>query len=116
MKKSILSLAILGACVSIQTANAQLAKKKGVTLDEISKELNSLAQKGDDDSKNQMLVEAKYLVESKNENFVNFGSRIYAFLEKNDEVEKIEKSLLKRFPKGLKARSDRKSTRLNSVT
>jgi len=105
MKKSILSLAILGACVSIQTANAQLTKKKGVTLDEISKELNSLAQKGDDASKAQMLVEAKYLVESKNENFVNFGSRIYAFLEKNDEVEKIEKSLLKRFPKGLKARS-----------
>jgi peroxiredoxin len=105
MKKSILSLAILGACVSLQTANAQLAKKKGVTLDEISKEINTLAQKGDDDSKNQMLVEAKYLVESKNESFVNFGSRIYGYLEKNEEVAKIEKSLLKRFPKGLKSRS-----------
>ena len=105
MNKSLLSLAILGACVSMQTANAQLAKKKGITLDEISKEINTLAQKDGDNSKNQMLTEAKYLVESKNESFVNFGSRIYAFLDKNEEVEKIEKSLLKRFPKGLKARS-----------
>jgi len=106
MKKTILSLAILGACVSLQTANAQLAKKKGVTLDDISKELNSLSQKGDDASKQQMLVEAKALVESKNENFVNFGTRIYTFLEKKDEAEKVEKNILKRFPKGLKARNE----------
>src|SRR5690606_40741761 len=111
MKKSILSLAILGACVSIQTANAQLAKKKGVTLDEISKEINTLAQKGDDASKAQMLVEAKHLVESKNESFVNFGSRIYGYLEKTEEVDKIEKSLLKRFPKG---RSEEHTSELQS--
>lgn len=106
MKNKILSFAILCACVSLQTANAQLAKKKGVTLEEISKEINALAQKGDDASKNQMLIEAKALAASKNESFVNFGSRIYSFLEKTEEADKIEKTLLKRFPKGLKARSE----------
>ncbi|MCA5006660.1 TlpA disulfide reductase family protein [Sphingobacterium bovistauri] len=104
MKKTILSLAILGACISFQTANAQLAKKKGITLEEISKELNILSQKSDDNSKNQMLLEAKALTESKNESFAIFGSRIYTFLEKKDEAEKVDKAILKKFPKGIKAR------------
>lgn len=106
MKKPLITLSIIGLALSIQTASAQLAKKQGVTLDEISKEINTLAQKGDDASKNQMLIEAKALAESKDETFVNFGVRIYNFLEKTDEAEKIEKSILKKFPKGLKARSE----------
>ncbi|MCA5006661.1 TlpA disulfide reductase family protein [Sphingobacterium bovistauri] len=106
MKKTILTFAILGICLTFQNVNAQLAKKKGVTLEEISKEINTLAKKGDDASKAQLLTEAKALSESKNETFVNFGSSIYSFLQKTEEAEKIDKTILKRFPKGLKARTE----------
>lgn len=106
MKKTTLSIALLTACFAFQNVDAQVAKKKGVTLEEISKEINALSQKSDDASKNKMLIEANALVASKNESFVNFGTRVYNFLEKTEEAEKVEKSILKRFPKGLKARSE----------
>lgn len=106
MKKSILALAILGTAVSMQSAFAQLAKKKGITMDEISKEINLLAEKDDDASKQQLLFEAKAFAASKNESYVNLASRIYSFLDHTEEAEKINKSILKKFPKGLKARSE----------
>ncbi|WP_159637279.1 redoxin domain-containing protein [Sphingobacterium composti Ten et al. 2007 non Yoo et al. 2007] len=106
MKRTILTIALIAGALAYNNTYAQLAKKKGITLEEISKDLGALAQKNDEVSKTQLLVEAKALVESKNESFVNFGTRIYSFLEKTDEVEKVEKTLLKRFPKGLKARSE----------
>lgn len=106
MKKTIVTLAFLGACLSFQSVHAQLAKKKDITLEEISKEIGALAEKDDEASKKQLLVEAKALADSKNENFVTFSTRIYNFLEQTEEAEKINNSLVKRFPKGLKARSE----------
>lgn len=106
MKKTIVTLAFLGACLSFQSVHAQLAKKKGITLEEISKEISVLAQKEDDASKKQLLIEAKALADSKNEKFVSFAARIYDYLDHTEEAEKINNSLLKRFPKGVKARSE----------
>lgn len=106
MKKSIITFAILGAAISMQTSYAQIAKQKDITLEEVTKDINTLAQKDDEASKKQLLIEAKAFAASKNENYVNLASRIYTFLDNTEEAEKVNKNILKRFPKGLKARSE----------
>jgi len=104
MKKHILSTALIGALFSFHMATAQVAAKKGVTLDEVYKRLNELSSKGDDASKAELEKEAKALNVSKDEDFVGLSGRIYEFLEQKEKAEEIDKSILKRFPKGKKAR------------
>lgn len=106
MKKSILFLALLGTAMGFQEVSAQLAAKKGVTMEELGNEINTLAQKGDDASKAQLLKEADALAKSKNEDFLTLGSRLYSFLEKPDQADAISNSITKKFPKGKKARGE----------
>ncbi|HMR18124.1 MAG TPA: redoxin domain-containing protein [Sphingobacterium sp.] len=106
MKKNILSTAILSAALSFYGVNAQVSAKKGVTLDEIYTHLNALSAANDDNSKAEFEKEAKALAASNNESFVALSVRIYQMLEQNDKVEQVNKSILKKFPKGIKARSE----------
>jgi len=106
MKRITLSIALLSAGLTYNFAHAQLAEKKGVTIEDINKHINDLAQKNDETSKSQMIIEAKALGNSKNEQFVNLGARIYEFIGKEEEAERIKSSILKKFPKGLKARTE----------
>jgi thiol-disulfide isomerase/thioredoxin len=106
MKKSILSTAFLVAALSFNAAHAQIAAKKGVTIDEIYTHLNALASAGDDNSKTELEKEAKALASSKNESFVVLSARVYQSLDQNDKAEEINKSILKKFPKGVTARSE----------
>lgn len=106
MKKNILSIALLSAALSFHGVSAQVAAKKDVTLEEIYKHLNTLAAANDDSSKAELEKEAKALAASKNENFVSLAARVYEMLEQTDKVDQVNKSILKKFPKGIKARSE----------
>lgn len=106
MKKNILSTALLAAALSFYSASAQVSAKKGVTLDEIYKHLNTLAAAKDDNSKAELEKEAKALASSKNESFVTLSARIYEILEQSDKAEQVSNSIVKKFPKGVRARSE----------
>jgi len=104
MKRTTLSIALISAALAFNTANAQVAAKKGVTLEEVSKEINTIAQKNNEESKAQLAIEAKALVASKNEQFVSLGARLYEYIGDEKAAELASNSILKKFPKGLKAR------------
>jgi len=104
MKKNTALLYLFAAGLTLQTANAQLAKKKNISLEEIGKEINALAAKGDEESKKQLEIEANALAASKNEDFVSLAGRLYQYLGKEDKVNAIQASITKRFPKGIAAR------------
>jgi thiol-disulfide isomerase/thioredoxin len=106
MKKNILTTVLLGLTLPLCGLHAQIASKKGITLDELVKEINVLVQKGDEESKAQMEKEAKIMSNSKNELFVLMGSSLYNFMGNKEEVEKVNSIIAKRFPKGIKAREE----------
>lgn len=106
MKNLTLSVLLVSAALSFNPLYAQVAAQKDVTIEEISKKVNELANKGDEGSKIQLAEEAKALVASKNEQFVSFGVRLYEYLGDTKAAEAANKSLLKKFPKGIKARQD----------
>jgi thiol-disulfide isomerase/thioredoxin len=102
--KKTLTIACLAAGFLIPPAHAQLAKKDGITLDEIGKELGDLAEKKDPESRTRLAFEAKALAESNDESFVTVAVRIYAFMGEKEESGRINNAIAKRFPKGNKAR------------
>lgn len=106
MNKKILSIALLSAGMAFSSAHAQMAKQKDVKMDDLLKHLNGLFQKGDDASKAELAKEALAMSQSKNESFVSMAARVYESLEQEDKAEAINKSILKKFPKGIKARSE----------
>lgn len=104
MNNKTLAIALLSLGCAFQSANAQLANKKGITLEEIGVEINTIAAKNNAESKVLLEKEAKALSLSKNESFVNFGAKIYSYIDKAEEADKVTNSILKKFPKGMKAR------------
>lgn len=106
MKKTALSVALLSAALAFNSANAQIAAKKGITIEEVSKEINEIAAKNNDESKAKLAVEAKALVASNNEQFVSLGARLYDYIGDEKAAELANKSILKKFPKGIKARQE----------
>lgn len=106
MNKKILSIALLSAGMAFSSAHAQMAKQKDVKMDDLLKHLNGLFQKGDEASKAELGKEALAMSQSKNESFVSMAARVYESLEQEDKAEAINKSILKKFPKGIKARSE----------
>lgn len=103
MKKKV-GVFLLGFMFVFSISKAQLAKKEGITLEAIGKELGELAEKTDSESVQRLEFEARALAASNNESFVNVSVKIFEFLGQTKESEKIEKSIVKRFPKGVKAR------------
>lgn len=106
MNKFTLSAALVAAALAFNTANAQIAAKKGVTLEEVNKHINAIAQKDNDESKTELALEAKALAASKNEQFVTLAARLYEYIGDDDTADKIEETIVKKFPKGIKARQD----------
>ncbi|WP_164126305.1 TlpA disulfide reductase family protein [Sphingobacterium luzhongxinii] len=106
MNKKILSIALLSAGIAFSSAHAQMAKQKDVKMDDLLKHLNGLFQKGDEASKVELGKEALAMSKSKNESFVSMAARVYQSLEQEDKAEAINKTILKKFPKGIKARSE----------
>ncbi|MBL1408156.1 TlpA disulfide reductase family protein [Sphingobacterium faecale] len=106
MNKKILSIALLSAGLAFSSAQAQMAKQKDVKMDDLLKHLNQLFQKGDDASKLELGKEALAMSQSKNENFVSLAARVYESLEQNEKAEAVNKTIIKKFPKGSKARSE----------
>lgn len=106
MNRKILSIALLSIGMAFSTAQAQMAKQKGVKFDDLLKHLNTLFQKGDEASKLELGKEAQAMSQSKNESFVSLAVRVYESLDQQDKADAVDKSILKKFPKGLKARSE----------
>lgn len=65
-----------------------------------------MAQKGDEASKAQLEKEAKGLASSTNELFAMMAPSLYRFIGMQDEIEKVENAIVKRFPKGIQARQN----------
>src|SRR5690606_18273111 len=106
MNKIKFTTALLTAALSLNAAYAQIADRKGVTLDEVVKEVNALAQKGDEGSKAQIQKEAKSLANSKNELFVMMAPSLMKYIEEEAEAENVSSNMTKRFPKCIQARRD----------
>lgn len=106
MKKSILAAALLAATLSFNSAHAQMAAKKNITMDELLVHLNGLLQKGDDASKAELLKEADAMAKSKDEQFVSMSTRVYGSIAQEAKAKQVETSILKKFPKGIKARGE----------
>lgn len=104
MNKYTLSAVLVTAALTFNSANAQIAAKKGATLEEVDKHISAIAQKDNEASKKELAFEAKALGQSKNEQFVALAARIYEYLGEDDTADKLEESILKKFPKGIKAR------------
>jgi len=106
MKKNLLTLAVLSTGLFFNIANAQISAKKGVTMEEIYAKLNTLFGKGDDASKIELGKEAAALAASKDETFVSLAARVYENLDQAEKAKSIDNSILKKFPKGIKARAE----------
>lgn len=106
MNKKILSIALLSAGMAFSSAHAQMAKQKDVKMEDLLKHLNGLFQKGDEASKAELNKEALAMSQSKNESFVSLAARVYESLDQTEKAEAINKTILKKFPKGIKARSE----------
>lgn len=104
MKRNTMLLLALSLGLSTQQLHAQIAAKKGVTLDQVVNEVNTLLQKGDDESKELAVKEAVALSKSKKETFVLMSTSLYNYLGEEDKAKEIEKGISKRFPKGIQAR------------
>lgn len=102
--KKKLFIACIAANFFIPAAQAQLAKREGITLEEINQELGDLAEKKDPESRSRLAFEAKALAESNDESFVAMAAKIYAFMGNKEASERVNNSIVKRFPKGNKAR------------
>ena len=109
-----IGISFLVLCLSLSAAKAQLAKQEGVTLEQIGRELGELAEKKDPESQKRLAFEAKALAESKNESFVNVAVKIFAYMGDQKESERINASIVKRFPKGVKARTEAFNSVFNS--
>lgn len=106
MNRKFIAGLFVGLLLTVGGAQAQLAAKKGVTPDEMMKHLNSLFQKGDENANAELLKEADVLAKSKDESFVGLAVRVYQNLDEEKKAEDLSKDILKRFPKGIKARGD----------
>lgn len=104
MKRAI-AIALLGTALGFSSAQAQMAKQKGITIEELNKHVRELAQKNDDASKAELRKEAEVMAKNKNESFVNLAARAYEAAGDTEKAEEINKNILKRFPKGMAARS-----------
>lgn len=97
-------ISVLNLFVFSSILQAQIAKKNGVTLEEVGAVLNALGNSKDPGAKEKLAFEAKALSESKDERFVTLSAKIFTFLGDKKKSEDINNSIVKRFPKGNKAR------------
>ncbi|MEI5984269.1 MULTISPECIES: TlpA disulfide reductase family protein [Sphingobacterium] len=107
MKKSVISLGILAAALSFSQVQAQIVKQKGITQEELVRQINEIAKEKDTKVRDAALTkEAEAMMASKNEEFAGMASSLFRFIGNADKAEEADKSLIKRFPKGSKARLD----------
>lgn len=107
MKKLALWSILLLLSVGLTTpGQAQLAKQKDLSMEDIQVEINRLAEAGDDASKEQMAKEAAAFAKTNNEQYRMLAASIYRFLGDTDEAQKVNDGILKKFPRGIKARND----------
>lgn len=106
MNKRYLASLLVGLFLTVGGAQAQMASQKDVTMNELLKHLNGLAQKGDEASKVELLKEADAMAKSKNEQFVSLAVRVYQTIDQEGKADALANSITKKFPKGIKARSE----------
>lgn len=105
MKKVIVTSFLVAGILNMSSLQAQMSNPK-ITLEEQGKFLNDLFRKDDDASKASLLKEALLMSKSKNEDFVIMSGRVYAGLDDTGKSEEVNRLVLKKFPKGKKARGD----------
>src|SRR5690606_18947970 len=91
--------------LGFSSAQAQMATQKGITTEELNNHVRELAQNNHDASKAASRKEAEVMAKNKNESFVNLAARAYEAAGDTEKAEEINKNILKRFPKGMAARS-----------
>lgn len=114
IKNIVLSISFISCILLPNPTAAQVAARKGVTLNEVYEQINNLAIKHDAESKALLALEAKELVKSDNEQWILLGATIYESLQNKAEVEKAQKTIKKRFPNGKNARFEEFNKIFNS--
>ena len=104
MKRIFLSLILSSITCLFNNLQAQVAARKGATLEDIHLHINDLTIKNDKEAKEQLLLEAKELIKSKNERWVILGANLLESLQKPTEAQDSYKLIIKKFPKGVFAR------------
>lgn len=84
-------------------AQAQIAARTDLSLEDITEEINKLAEQGDE-GKAQMAKEADVLAKSDQEGYRMLAARIYRFVGNAEAAEQVNNSILKDYPKGVLAR------------
>lgn len=100
MKNQSIAIIFLLLASILTSVKAQVASRKGVTLDEVYEQINNLAIKHDSASKDLLALEAKALVKSNKEQWILLGITLYESLQNKTEVEKAKQIIKKKFPNG----------------
>lgn len=107
MKKPIIWGLLMAVCVAFAApVNAQMAKRKDLSYEDIRTELNNLLRQDDAASKAQLTKEALALSKSNKEEYRSLAVGIYRNLGDTETADKIIAGILKKFPKGIRARSE----------
>jgi len=106
MKKPIICGLLIAVCVAFAApVNAQLAKRKDLSIEDIRTELNNMLRQDDAASKAQLAKEALALSKSNNEEHQILAVSLYRNLGDTKTADKINEGIVKKFPKGIRARS-----------
>ncbi|SFT13880.1 TlpA family protein disulfide reductase [Sphingobacterium wenxiniae] len=101
MKRRLAIPFILGAALCFTNAQAQLAKDKDVSYEDLTKHINKLASAGTDSAKAELQKEALYMEQSDNEQLLSLAASVYEnVLDDTDKAEKIRETTITKFPKG----------------
>lgn len=104
MKKNLMwGLNLFLVVLLAMPAQAQLATRTDLSLEDITEEINKLVEQGDE-GKAQMAIEADALAQSDQEGYRMLAARIYRFVGNAEAAERVNNSILKDFPKGVLAR------------
>src|SRR5690554_7906002 len=107
MKKPIIWGLLMAVCVAFAApVNAQLAKRKDLSYEDIRTEINNLLRQDDAASKAQLAKEALALSKSNNEEYRILAVGVYRNLGDTETADKINEGIVKKFPKGIRARSE----------
>lgn len=107
MKKPIIWGLLIAVFVAFAApVNAQLAKRKDLSIEDIRTELNNMLRQDDAASKAQLAKEALALSKSNNEEHQILAVSLYRNLGDTKTADKINEGIVKKFPKGIRARSE----------
>lgn len=106
MKKTIILSLLMAVSVAFAVpVQAQLARQKNLSYEDIRTEVNNLIRNADEASKVQLAKEAAALAKSNDEEYRMLAVGIYNNLGETEAAKKVSDGILKKFSKGIMVRN-----------